>query len=132
MILLDTHALVWADSDDRRLGRKARTLIERHWREGKVNVASITFWEVALLQSRGRLSLPECDQSGKKSLTPSDDSPAPRGRAPVPAPAARADLESGGHRSIPELAPTNALGTRPTSQGMLRLIAPVCQCSETR
>src|SRR5262245_52075764 len=27
---------------------------------------------------------------------------------------------------------TNALGTRPTNQGMLRLMAPVCQCSETR
>ena len=24
-----------------------------------------------------------------------------------------------------------AFGTRPTSQGMLRLMAPVCQCSET-
>src|SRR4030095_5703761 len=27
---------------------------------------------------------------------------------------------------------TKALGTRPASQGMLRLMAPVCQCSETR
>ena len=27
---------------------------------------------------------------------------------------------------------TKAFGTRPTSQGMLRLMAPVCQCSETR
>ena len=31
MIVLDTHALVWLDADDRRLGRKTRTLIEKHW-----------------------------------------------------------------------------------------------------
>jgi hypothetical protein len=27
---------------------------------------------------------------------------------------------------------TKACGTRPTSQGMFRLITPVCQCSDTR
>ena len=58
MILLDTHVLVWAVNDERRLGRKARAAIERHWRGGGVAVSAITFWEAALLQSRGRLRLP--------------------------------------------------------------------------
>lgn len=58
MIVLDTHALIWADTDDRKLGRKARTLINRLWPLGKVAVAAISFWEVGLLQKRRRLRLP--------------------------------------------------------------------------
>ena len=58
MIVLDTHVLVWAASDDRKLGRKARALIDRFWAMGKVAVPAIAFWEVGLLQARRRLSLP--------------------------------------------------------------------------
>lgn len=58
MIVLDTHVLVWAASDDRQLGRKARVLIDRHWTIGKVAVPAIAFWEVGLLQARRRLQLP--------------------------------------------------------------------------
>lgn len=58
MIVLDTHVLVWADSDDRKLGRKARALIDRLWAIGKVAVPAIAFWEVGMLQARGRLELP--------------------------------------------------------------------------
>lgn len=58
MIVLDTHVLVWAASDDRKLGRKARVLIDRLWMIGKVAVPAIAFWEVALLQARRRLQLP--------------------------------------------------------------------------
>lgn len=58
MILLDTHVLVWADNDDPRLGPKARARIERLWSDGKVVVSPIAFWEIGLLQARGRLKLP--------------------------------------------------------------------------
>lgn len=58
MIVLDTHVLVWAASDDRKLGRKARALIDQLWAIGKVAVPAIVFWEVGLLQARGRLRLP--------------------------------------------------------------------------
>lgn len=58
MIVLDTHVLVWADNDDRKLGRKARALIEQQWTKGEVAVPAIVFWEVGLLQARGRLRLP--------------------------------------------------------------------------
>lgn len=58
MIVLDTHVLVWARADERRLGRKARALIEREWASGQVAVCAISFWEAALLQVRGRLELP--------------------------------------------------------------------------
>jgi PIN domain nuclease of toxin-antitoxin system len=58
VILLDTHVLVWADGDDRKLGRKARALIDKLWPLAKVAVPSIAFWEVGLLHSRHRLTLP--------------------------------------------------------------------------
>ena len=58
MIVLDTHALVWADNADSKLGRKARALIDRSWANGEVAVSSIAFWEVGLLQARRRLKLP--------------------------------------------------------------------------
>jgi PIN domain nuclease of toxin-antitoxin system len=57
VIVLDTHALLWADTDDRKLGPKARALIGRMWPEGKVAVSAIAFWEVGLLQSRRRVDL---------------------------------------------------------------------------
>lgn len=58
MIVLDTHVLVWAAGDERKLGRKARALIDQHWAIGKVAVPAIAFWEVGLLQARRRLRLP--------------------------------------------------------------------------
>jgi len=58
VIVLDTHVLVWVAADDRKLGRKTRGLIDRRWAAGHVAVAAITFWEVALLVSRGKLELP--------------------------------------------------------------------------
>ena len=58
MILLDTHVLVWMAADERHLGRKTRALIQRHWSAGAVAASAISFWEVALLQARGRLRLP--------------------------------------------------------------------------
>ena len=58
MIVLDTHVLVWAVSDDRKLGRKARAMIDRLWTIGKVAVPAIAFWEVGVLQARRRLKLP--------------------------------------------------------------------------
>lgn len=57
MIVLDTHVLLWAASDDRKLGRKTRTMIDRRWGKGELGVPAIAFWEVGLLEARGRLSL---------------------------------------------------------------------------
>lgn len=58
MIVLDTHVLAWADNDERKLGRKAKALIDRFWKGGNVSVCSISFWELAMLQSKGRIKLP--------------------------------------------------------------------------
>jgi PIN domain nuclease of toxin-antitoxin system len=58
VIVLDTHALAWVAARERRLGRKARALVERLWSRGEVAVCAISFWEAALLHARGRLELP--------------------------------------------------------------------------
>lgn len=56
--MLDTHVLLWADADDRRLGRRARALIDQSWARGRIAVPTIAFWEVGLLQARRRVELP--------------------------------------------------------------------------
>ena len=57
MILLDTHVLVWLLFDDRRLGRRTRRAIDRSWAAHEVAVSAVTFWEVALLHEKRRLTL---------------------------------------------------------------------------
>lgn len=68
MIVLDTHALVWAVTDDRKLGRRARALIDRLWAAGQVAVSSIAFWEVGILQARRRLELPASVREWRDSV----------------------------------------------------------------
>ena len=57
MILLDTHVLLWLRAGDARLGPEARRQIDRAWQSGEVGVSSISFWETALLQEKGRIRL---------------------------------------------------------------------------
>jgi PIN domain nuclease of toxin-antitoxin system len=57
VILLDTHALVWTDANSGRLGAKARTVIERAAAAGQLCVSAISYWEVAMLQQKGRLRI---------------------------------------------------------------------------
>ena len=55
MILLDTHVLVWAVGDSRRLSRAAATEIRRARRHGGLAVSAISLWELASLLARGRI-----------------------------------------------------------------------------
>ncbi|HEX8013167.1 MAG TPA: type II toxin-antitoxin system VapC family toxin [Casimicrobiaceae bacterium] len=68
MIVLDTHVLVWADNDERKLGRKTRALINRSWARGEVAACAMSFWEVAVLQARGRLQLPAAVEDWRRQL----------------------------------------------------------------
>jgi len=67
VILLDTHALIWMDGDNPKLGKRARRAIQAAWRSTEVVVSAITFWECALLhsQSRIRLAVPLQDWRGE-------------------------------------------------------------------
>jgi PIN domain nuclease of toxin-antitoxin system len=56
VILLDTHALVWAVADSKRLSKPAAAAIRkaRATEEG-LAIAAITLWELAALVARGRI-----------------------------------------------------------------------------
>lgn len=56
MILLDTHALVWAVADSKRLSRPAAAAIRKaRAEEDGLAIAAITLWELAALVARGRI-----------------------------------------------------------------------------
>ena len=57
MILLDTHVLLWFRLDHARLGAESGSAIERAWRVGEAAVSAISFWEIAMLQAKRRLTL---------------------------------------------------------------------------
>jgi len=52
--LLDSHIVLWWLSDDQRLSRKARRLIER---ADEVFVSAATTWELAVKASLGKLRM---------------------------------------------------------------------------
>lgn len=59
MILLDTQVILWLRAGDRRLGPRSRQTIDSEFRAGQVAVSAITFWEVAMLKSKGRIHFAE-------------------------------------------------------------------------
>lgn len=63
MLLLDTNALLWALSDDPRLSDTTRELIEDAWATGDLAVSAVTFWEIALLVEKQRLTLSATPES---------------------------------------------------------------------
>lgn len=54
MIVLDTHAWIWSVVAPRRLSRRARNAIDR---APEIGISTISFWEIALLDARGRIEL---------------------------------------------------------------------------
>jgi len=59
VILLDTHALVWMDGGNTRLGPQARKRIDDALHEDELMVSAISFWELGMLQAKGRIRLPD-------------------------------------------------------------------------
>ncbi len=57
VILIDTHVLIWLVHGNPRLGMKARAAIDRAAAAGALHISSITPWEIAMLDQKGRLSL---------------------------------------------------------------------------
>lgn len=56
VILLDTHILVWrVNGEDQNLSRKARQALAKYGKRGELQVSSISFFEIANLERRGRL-----------------------------------------------------------------------------
>ena len=57
MILLDTHALIWLDEANPRLGNAASRAIDDAFHDGILMVSAISFWEIGTLVRKGRLRL---------------------------------------------------------------------------
>ena len=57
MIVLDTHVLIWAMEDERRLGADARAAITAAEQADGIGISAITPWEIALLAQKDRLRL---------------------------------------------------------------------------
>jgi PIN domain nuclease of toxin-antitoxin system len=57
-ILLDTHIVLWLDSQDQRLRPTTRDLIDGFWRNGgTILISAVTAWEIAQLADTGRIGL---------------------------------------------------------------------------
>ncbi len=57
MIVLDTHVLIWAVSENASLGKQAQSTIKYVANVDRVAVSAITPWEIAMLVEKGRLQL---------------------------------------------------------------------------
>jgi len=68
MIILDTHALVWLDSGNKLLGAQALNAMDQALADNALAVSSITFWEVAMLAVKGRLTLDFSPEIWRKEL----------------------------------------------------------------
>ncbi len=55
MIILDTHVLVWAVAESKKLSRPAELAIRKYRLQDGVAVSAVTLWELALLVARGRI-----------------------------------------------------------------------------
>src|SRR5437763_2720961 len=55
--MLGTHAAVWVASDDPALGQKSCSIALAARAENQLAISAISFWEIALLVSKGRLEM---------------------------------------------------------------------------
>jgi PIN domain nuclease of toxin-antitoxin system len=55
VILLDTHVVVWAVAESKRLSKAASAAILKGMAEGGLAIADVTLWELGMLLSRGRI-----------------------------------------------------------------------------
>jgi PIN domain nuclease of toxin-antitoxin system len=56
VILLDTHVAIWIATGNEALGLRSRALLEDPAAENELAVSAVSFWEIALLATRGRFN----------------------------------------------------------------------------
>ena len=49
MIILDTHALIWLDEGNPRLGQRALEQIDDALKDSRLYISTISYWEAAML-----------------------------------------------------------------------------------
>jgi len=68
VILFDTQTLYWWRINQARLGPAAFNLLSAAWQADDAAVSAISFWEIRMLQEKGRLSLPTDADSWRQEL----------------------------------------------------------------
>lgn len=68
MILLDTHTLVWLDEGNPRLGQHSLAIIDQALKSKELYTSSISFWEIAMLVEKGRLTMQMSVETWRKNL----------------------------------------------------------------
>jgi len=68
MILLDTHALIWLDQGNPRLGKNALKQIDEALKQSHLYVATISYWEIAMLNKKRRIDMSMPVEIWRKSL----------------------------------------------------------------
>lgn len=58
MKLADTHTVLWLTHEQHHLSARALAALEEARREGGVAVSDISLWEIAMLTSKGRITIP--------------------------------------------------------------------------
>ncbi len=70
ILILDTHVWIWLMEGSPRLKLSARKQIEEFVTEHALGISAISIWEVAMLESKGRVSFDiECGEWIKTSLS---------------------------------------------------------------
>jgi PIN domain nuclease of toxin-antitoxin system len=68
LIVLDTHVLLWAIADSKKLSRAADAAIRRSRQVDGVAISAISLWELASLVTRGRIRSYGTVESSVKQL----------------------------------------------------------------
>ena len=68
MILLDTHVLLWFRTAEERIGPSCRQQVAEALRENNLAVSAFSFWEVAMLLDKGRITFPSDVVSWRANL----------------------------------------------------------------
>ena len=68
MIVLDTHVLLWVTQQPEKIGKNCTDLIQQAWASQAVAVSAISFWEIAMLQAKGRIHLQGTVQAWRSLL----------------------------------------------------------------
>ena len=68
MTLLDTHVLIWLTEGSDSLGAEARGLADVALAEERLAVSAISFWEIGMLQHKGRIELQQPPEAWRAEM----------------------------------------------------------------
>jgi PIN domain nuclease of toxin-antitoxin system len=68
MIVLDTHALYWIATGERKLGRACRARVDQALEDDGLSVSVISFWELAMLAQKKRIAANDIEEMRRIAL----------------------------------------------------------------